>query len=181
MKKVLIPIADGFEDIEMTVIADVLRRAEVEVTIAGIKEGPVTGARKIKVIPDTTLEKVSVSDFDLLALPGGQPGVNHLKADPKVIECVQIMSKNGKWIAAICAAPLILKEAGLAVNVHLTSHPSVENEMSSGNTYQTGRVVTDGKLITSRGPGTAIEFALELVKILVSEKKAVEISRAMIC
>jgi 4-methyl-5(b-hydroxyethyl)-thiazole monophosphate biosynthesis len=178
-KRVLVPLADGFEEIETVTVVDVLRRAGVEVITAGIKAGPLEGSRKVKVIPDTTLEQVLDQNFDALVLVGGQPGVNHLRADARVLALVCGMNEAAKVLGAVCAAPLILRDAGIIEGLNLTSHPGVEKDLS-GCVYSEERVVIDKHRVTSRGPGTSMEFALALVKMLVSEDKAEELKRAML-
>ena len=179
MKKILVPLADGFEEIEAVTIIDVLRRAGFEVTVAGLHEGACRGSRGISLLAEKLISSIKPEDFDMIVLPGGQPGVDHLRKDARVLEAVRSMQKQGKIIGAICAAPLVLRDAGLAAGVKLTSHPSVEAELSASD-YQKTRVVAEGKLITSRGPGTAMEFALKLVEILAGKEKAEELSKAMV-
>ena len=179
MKKVLVPLADGFEAIEAVTIIDVLRRSGVEVVVAGLHEGSAQGSHGVSVMPDQLIDRVQGRDYDMVVLPGGQPGVDHLRQDARVIGLVRSMKKEGKVIGAICAAPLVLRDAGLAAGIQLTSHPSVESELSASD-YQKTRVVTDGKIITSRGPGTAMEFALTLVEILAGPQKVRELSAAML-
>ena len=179
MKRVLVPLADGFEEIETVTAVDVLRRAGVEVITAGLKEGALEGSRKIRVVPDTTLEKVRLEDFDALILVGGQPGVNHLRSDSRVLDLIRCMHEKQKTIGAICAAPLILRDAGITAGMRLTSHPGVEKDLG-GSVYSEERVVYDRHCITSRGPGTALEFALALAEKLVSREKAEELKRAMV-
>lgn len=179
MKRVLVPVADGFEEIETVTIVDVLRRAGIEVILAGIRSGPLTGSRKVQLIPDAEFGKVCDGEFDALVIPGGQPGVDHLIEDGRVTGLIRKMKDRGKWIGAICAAPLLLREAGLSEGIRLTSHPSIESRLS-GSVYDFSRVVCDGKIMTSRGPGTALEFALALVTELAGREKAAEISKAML-
>jgi len=179
MKKVLLPLAAGFEEIETVTVVDVLRRAGLEVVTAGIGEGSLEGSRKVRVVPDMTLEQALQQDFDALVLVGGQPGVNNLRADARVLALVCRMNQAHKIIGAICAAPLILRDAGIIAGLRLTSHPGVEKDLS-GCDYSEERVVIDEHLVTSRGPGTSMEFAFTLVKMLVSQEKADELKRAML-
>lgn len=178
MKKILVPLADGFEEIETVTVIDVLRRAGLEVVVAGIKAGELLGSRRVKLVPDTTLEAVQGQDFDMVVVPGGQPGVDNLRRDPRVLEILKKMNVQKKWIGAICAAPLVLQDAGLAKGRKLTSHPSVAASLA-GTHYSEDRVVVEDALVTSRGPGTAIEFALKLVEILAGKEKVEELKRAM--
>lgn len=177
--RVLVPVADGFEEIETTTVVDMLRRAGTEVCLAGLEKRILTGSRLIKVEPDCALEEVLTSNFDMIVLPGGQPGVNNLRADRRLIQLVQKMHANGKWIAAICAAPLVLREAGLIEGVRLTSFPGIRAELP-GCDYREERVVVEEKLVTSRGPGTALEFALKLIEILHGMETARSLSQTVL-
>ena len=179
MKRVLVPVADGFEEIETVTIIYVLRRAGLEVVVAGIKSGELIGSRKIKLIPDAMLDQISGQEFDAVVLPGGQPGVDNLRRNASVIKILQNMNSQKKLVGAICAAPLALRDAGLISGLKLTSHPSVENDLA-GSHYEKTRVVIDGNIVTSRGPGTAMEFALKLVEILVGSQKVRELEDAML-
>ena len=170
MKKVLVPIAPGFEEIEAITVVDILRRAGAKVTLAATAEGTIDGSRGIKIEPDTLLDSVINIEFDLICLPGGQPGTDNLKNDPRILNLLTKMFEQKKLIAAICAAPLILKKANIIKNHFLTSHPSVQSEFNSKN-YLFDRVVVDGKLITSQSPGSAMEFALKLVEILFDSNR----------
>jgi 4-methyl-5(b-hydroxyethyl)-thiazole monophosphate biosynthesis len=133
----------------------------------------------VKVIPDTVLDQVLDQEFDALILVGGQPGVNNLRADARVLARVCQMNQAEKVIGAVCAAPLIMRDAGITEGLNLTSHPGVEKDLSAC-IYSEERVVVDKHRVTSRGPGTSMEFALELVKMLVSRDKAEELKRAML-
>lgn len=179
MKRILVPLAAGFEEIEAVTLVDVFRRAGLEVVLAGLTEGTVTGARKIGVLPDTVLSKVRAVDFDAMVLPGGQPGVNHLKADLGLLGMVKEMLAGGKVVGMICAAPLVLKELNLHKGRKITSHTSVQADLKDAE-YSEERVVWDGNLVTSRGPGTAMEFALALVEKLAGRLKRDELVKAML-
>ncbi len=170
MKTVLVPLAPGFEEIETITVVDILRRAGARVTLAGINEGPLEGSRGIHVLPDEQLDNVLEKEFDLIVLPGGQPGTDNLKGDARVVQLLKKMDGLNKIIAAICAAPLVLKEAGILDNRSITSHPSVQNVLHCSN-YKEDRVVVDGNIITSKSPGTAMEFSLKLVEILFGEER----------
>lgn len=179
MKKVLVPLADGFEEIETVTVVDVLRRAGIEVITAGLHDGPLEGSRKVRLIPDMTLEHALQQDFDALVLVGGQPGVNNLRADARVLSLVCRMNQAEKVLGAVCAAPLIMRDAGITDGLNLTSHPGVEKDLS-GCVYSEERVVIDKHRVTSRGPGTSMEFALAIVELLISHEKAEELRRAML-
>ncbi len=170
MKTVLVPLAPGFEEIETITIVDILRRAGAQVTLAGTEEGPLEGSRGIHVLPDEQLDNILENDFDLIVLPGGQPGTDNLKKDARVAQLLKKMDGLNKNIAAICAAPLVLKNAGILENRCVTSHPSVQNDLQ-GITYKEDRVVVDGHIVTSKSPGTAMEFSLKLVEILFGSER----------
>jgi len=163
MKTVLVAMAPGFEEIETITVVDILRRAGARVTLAATVKGVLEGSRGIKVEPDELLETVMEKDFDLICLPGGQPGTDNLKNDPRIEKILKRMQKEDKYIAAICAAPLVLEKAGVLENRSMTCHPSVQSGFDS---YTKDRVVVDEKIITSQSPGTAMEFSLKLVEIL---------------
>ena len=170
MPKVLVPLAQGCEEIEAVTIIDILRRAGIEVVSAGLDDLPVLASRGVMLLPDTTLDLALQQSFDMIVLPGGQPGTNHLKADKRIIELLQRMAQHGKYVAAICAAPAVLASAGLLDGKHATSFPETLDAFHKV-IKQKDAVVEDGKLITSRGPGTAMDFALTLVERLAGKAK----------
>lgn len=170
MKKVLVTLAPGFEEIETVTVVDILRRAGARVTVAATEKGPIQGSRGIQIVPDTLLETVDENDFDLVILPGGQPGTDNLKKSHRVTAILKKMYDDRKPIAAICAAPLVLDAAGILKNKTVTSHPSVKEQLK-GTLYTEDRVAVDGNIITSRSPGTAMEFALKLIEILFDRER----------
>ena len=177
MATVLTLLAEGFEEIEAIVPIDLLRRAGVNVTTAALVAGqPVTGRSGIAVTADTDLATVAGQTFDCVFLPGGA-GVKHLRADPRVRTLVEQQARAGRWLAAICAAPTVLHDAGLLTGRRYTAHFSVAHELL--HVLADERVVTDGRIITSRGAGTAQDFALDLITKLVSAEKAAEVARAI--
>jgi len=177
MPTVLAILADGFEEIEAMAPIDLLRRAGVEVTTASLPDNRhVTGRCGVTIHTDTTLAAVAGQTFDLLFLPGG-PGVKNLRADPRVGQAVRKHFEAGRWLAAICAAPTVLHDCELLTGRRYTAHFSVANELP--HILASERVVTDGKVTTSRGAGTALEFGLHLVALLTSAEKAAEISKAI--
>jgi len=179
MSKVVVPLADGFEEIEAMAIIDVLRRAGINVSIAGLHSGPVESARKVKVIPDTTIDTISAEDFDMIVLPGGQPGADNLNADERVGKLIREFRDKGKFTAAICAAPYVLANAGVLEGKRATAFPSFSKRLGSA-VYTEQSVVEDGKVLTSRGPGTAICFALALAEKLAGKEKAASVKEAML-
>jgi len=177
MPTVLVPLADGFEEIEAFAPIDLLRRAGVDVTTATLADhGHATGRSGITAHGDKKLAEVLATDFDLLFLPGGA-GVKNLRADPRVKELVLKQHRAGRWLAAICAAPTVLNDCGLLAGRRYTAHFSVAHELPA--ILSDERVVTDGKIATSRGAGTAVEFGLYLVTLLTDSAKAAEISKAI--
>jgi len=176
MANVLIPLAQGCEELEAVTVIDLLRRAGVEVTTVGLDDQPVRASRGTVLIPDTTLDAVLDRDFDMIVLPGGLPGADHLNADPRIHELLKNMTEAGKYTAAICAAPKVLATAGLLNGKRATSFPGALDGISTENLqYEQQAVVADGKLITSRGPGTAMDFALTLIETLLGKAKRDEV------
>lgn len=179
-ERVLVPLAEGFEEIEAVTIVDVLRRAGIEVTVAGLRPGPVTGSHGIAWTPDAQLGELAAEDFTMIVLPGGMPGSRNLMQDERVLALVRRLHGEGKRTAAICAAPIVLHAAGVLQGVAVTSHPSVRGQLAGAEVRTEPRVVRSGPVTTSQGAGTAMEFALALVADLRGEAKAAELGRAMI-
>lgn len=180
MPTVLTLLAEGFEEIETFAPVDLLRRAGVEVTVASLADHRhATGRSGVTAHADVALATVAPDAwFDLVFLPGG-PGVKALRADPRVRAIIDRHAAAGHWLAAICAAPVLLHDAGLLTGRRFTAHPSVAGEIPRLLADQ--RVVVDGKIVTSRGAGTALDFGLKLISLLVSPEKADEISKAICC
>lgn len=178
MKQALLPLMDGFEEIEAVTIIDILRRGQVTVTTAGLESVIVTGAHGITIMADCILEHVLSQEFDLIVLAGGA-GTFKLEADLRIIELLQKHASLGKLTAAICAAPLVLFAAGLLQDRKVTSYPAIKERFKSTD-YSEEPVVVDGNIVTSRGVGTAIPFALKLLELLAGEAIAVEISQKIV-
>ena len=179
-KKVLVPIADGSEEIEAVCIIDVLRRAGADVTVASVDGLQVTASRGVKIVADTLIADCAGIAFDLIALPGGIPGAEHLRDSVELIRLLRRQQAEGRLCAAICASPaVVLHHHGLLGGRKATSHPSFIDRLENRERADS-RVVVDGNLITSRGPGTAIEFALKLVELLFGSEKAAEVGKPMV-
>lgn len=167
MARVLVPLAEGCEELEAVTIIDLLRRAGIEVIAAGLHPGIVKASRGTQLMPDMTLDTALQNEFDMVVLPGGMPGAKHLKEDTRILNLLKKMAGEGKYTAAICAAPTVLAEAGLLKGKKATSYPGFLDKMALPDTqYVTDAVVGDGKVLTSRGPGTAMDFALALIEAL---------------
>jgi 4-methyl-5(b-hydroxyethyl)-thiazole monophosphate biosynthesis len=177
MPTVLTILAEGFEEVEAVTPIDLLRRAGAEVTLANVGIGiHVTGKTGMTTHADTMLSNVEANDFDCIFLPGG-PGVKLLRDDPRVRAIALRHANAGKWIAAICAAPTVLQDAGLLNGRRYTAHFSVANELPDIRADH--RVVADGNILTSRGAGTALDFGLLMVEKLFSSEKSAEVARSI--
>ena len=178
--KVLVPIADGTEEIEAVCIIDVLRRAGVTVTVASVGEMQITASRGVKITADSLIADCQGERYDLIALPGGIPGAENLRDSSVLTDILKAQSQAGRWLGAICAAPaVVLAPQGLLAGRHATAHPAFVDRLAD-RTRAAERVVVDGRCVTSRGPGTAIEFALKLVALLCGEAKAQEVAAPMV-
>jgi 4-methyl-5(b-hydroxyethyl)-thiazole monophosphate biosynthesis len=171
MPKVLTLLAPGFEEIEAITVIDLLRRADIDVTVAGLEKEVITGSHAITVKTDSYHREIDPVAYDALFLPGGQPGTNNLKKDPLVLQWVNDFYSSGRLVTAICAAPTVLLDAGIVTGKRVTSYPS-EKDTFTQSTYLEEPVVEDGTIITSRGVGTAIPFALRLVARLKDQATA---------
>jgi len=174
---VLVPFSDGVEEIELATIVDVLRRAGADVTTAGLKPGPITGRSRMILMPGASLDDALATRgaFDLVVLPGGLPNAHLLRDDPRIVALVQSEAAAGRKVAAICAAPSVLLHAGLLNDVPATSYPGALKGHPA-NLLRDDPVVVSGNITTSRGPGTAMAFALSLVESLFGAKTAVKIA-----
>lgn len=171
MAKVLVPLAAGFEELEAITIIDLLRRAGFEVITAGMDNQPVRASRQTVVIPDTSIDNILNDEFDLVVLPGGLPGANNLRDNPAVQSLLKRQNEQGKLVGAICAAPRALASAGILQGKTITCYPgSLDQEPTSGFNISGGNVEIDGNIITSRGPGTAMDFSLSLIEHLGSKE-----------
>jgi 4-methyl-5(b-hydroxyethyl)-thiazole monophosphate biosynthesis len=179
MPSVLLPLANGSEDLEAITVLNILRRAGIEAVSASLDGQAIRGSRGNVIVPDTSLDEALKRDFDMVVLPGGQPGTNNLKADARIIKLVRDMATDGRYVCAICAAPSILAVAGLLDGKNATSFPGALDAFPRVS-RQSQAVVEDGKLITSRGPGTAMDFALTLVERLSGKSKREEVEAGLV-
>ena len=183
-KKALIPIANGTEEIEAVTIIDVLRRASIEVTVAGVGDSGelhITGAHGITIATDCTIDDCTSALFDLIAVPGGLPGSENLAASTALDRLLREQAEEGRLYAAICAAPmLVLSSKGLLKDKIVTGHPMFQQNIEAKEVNGESRVVVDGNCITSQGPGTALDFALELVEQLCGVVKREEVGSRMV-
>lgn len=179
-KRVLVVCADGSEDIELASITDTLRRAKANVTLATVNASlRTTLARGLKIEADALLDDVKDETFDAIALPGGMPGAKHLAASPALVRMLQEHQKNGKIVAAVCASPAVVLQAhGLIGDRHAVAYPAFLDKLAKP--VKDARVVVDGALITSAGPGTSIEFALAIVEALFGADLAKELAAQML-
>lgn len=173
----LVLLANGFEEVEGLTQVDFLRRGGIKVTAASIHETKrITGAHNIAVEADALLSDTNTDDYDIVILPGGMDGTLNLGKSKAVVELLKKFAAENKWLAAICAAPSVLGDNGLVNGKKCTCYPGFENHLTGGET-STDEVVVDGKVITSRGPGTAIAFALKIIELLAGREKAVEVGK----
>ncbi len=181
MKRVLVPLAAGFEEMEGVIIIDVLRRAGVEVVAAGLQPGPIVASRGTRHLADVELADVADQEFDMIVLPGGAEGAKNLEADERLGAMLRRQrAKDGVYIGAICAAPNVLRNLKLIQGEdRFTLHPATL-ESGTGGTYAAGeRLVRTGNIITSVGPGSAFEFALALVEELCGPEKRAAVAAPM--
>ncbi len=177
---ILIPVADGVEELEAVTIIDILRRAGAQVVVAGISKKDVIASRGVKITADTVISDCIESPFDAIILPGGVPGVEHLRDCEALITCIKQHNLKNKLIGAICAAPqVVLAHHGILKTQRATGHPAFTERILNRDALDQ-RVVVDGNVITSRGAGTALEFSLKLVEIMYGRSKAFEIATAIV-
>ena len=181
MARVLVPRAPGCEELEAVTIIDLLRRAGIEVVSAGLESGPVRASRGVILVPDTELETVVGEDFDMIVLPGGLPGADHLDGDPRIRTLLRRMADAGRYTAAICAAPRVLANVGLLDGKSATAYPGhLEKLELSQVRLSSEPVVSDGRVITSRGPGTAMDFALALIEALAGREQRDQVEAGLV-
>ncbi|HED16907.1 MAG TPA: DJ-1/PfpI family protein [Gammaproteobacteria bacterium] len=184
MARVLVPLAEGCEELEAVTVIDLLRRAGIEVISAGLEQGSIKASRGMVLVPDMTLDQAldsAQADYDMVVLPGGLPGADHLNNDSRIQKLITEMNQQQRYVAAICAAPKVLARAGLLNGRKATAYPGVLQALAvPGLSFQQETaVVVDEKVITSRGPGTAMNFALTLIEILVGQDKRDEVEQGL--
>lgn len=181
MSHVLVPLAQGCEELEAITITDLLVRAGITVTTCGLDEQPVTASRGITIIPDTSIDKILNQSFDLIVLPGGLPGADHLRDNAQLQTLIKKQAAENKYVAAICAAPKALAQAGLLEGKKATAYPGVLNALNNSSiNISENAVEIDGNIITSRGPGTAMDFALCLIERLEGIDKREEVNKQLV-
>lgn len=179
-KRALIILAEGFEEIEAVCCIDLLRRAEIDVVVAGLTDYKIKGSRKLWVIADKKLDEIE-PNFDALILPGGSLGAANLASSPKVNSLIKTMFRQGKIIAAICASPaIVVAPTGILENKSATCYPGMEKHFSSATKFKSESVVVDGTIITSQGPATAIKFALAIIHKLAGEDAVEKIKKSIL-
>lgn len=164
MTKILVFIAEGFEEIEALTVVDVLRRANIQCDMCSITSNKeIKGAHNILVNADKTLEEIKSNEYNGLVIPGGMPGATNLRDNNKLIDLVKEFNKDKKLIAAICAGPIVLSKANIIKGKEVTSYPGFEEDLKEG-LYKEDLVVQDGNIITSRGPSSAMYFAFRILE-----------------
>lgn len=180
MSHVLVPLAQGCEELEAVTITDLLVRAGIKVTTCGLDDRPVKASRGITIIPDTSIDKISNESFDLIVLPGGLPGADHLRDDEKLQALIKKQVRENRYLGAICAGPKALAKAGALDGKTATGFPGVLNALGNSNiTISNNAVEIDGNIVTSRGPGTAIDFTLALIELLEGKDKRDEVNQQL--
>ncbi|ESP04580.1 hypothetical protein LOTGIDRAFT_223821 [Lottia gigantea] len=175
MPSALVILSEGAEEMETVISVDVLRRGGIEVTMAGlVGTDAVVCSRQVSLVPDKSLEEaMKGGPYDIVVCPGGAKGAHNLCESAIVGKLLQDQESNGRYIAAVCAGPTALLQHGIGKGKKITSHPGVADKLKSGGyNYSEDRVVQDGKIITSRGPGTSFEFAIKIVEALAGAEKA---------
>lgn len=178
--KVLIPIANGSEEMEAVIIIDTLRRAQFDVTVASLTPGIIEASRQVKLVGDTVWDEITPADFEILLLPGGFGGTEAFMQHAGVQQAIKEFSAAGKWFGSICAAALALNKAGVLAGKRFTCYPGVEAHLPADIQPVDERVVVDGKLITSQGPGTAFEFALKVISECGSPNLSAEVRAGLL-
>ena len=179
MKRVLVPLAEGCEELEAVTIVDLLRRGGIEVIVAGLREGTVTASRGVRIVPDMSLDEALKLDYDMVALPGGLPGADHLAADGRLTDLLRRMNESGRFVGAVCAAPRVLARSGILRGRTATAYPGILQQ--EGHPDISGdAVIRDGTVITSRAAGTAMDFTLALIEALAGRETRDRVERGLV-
>ena len=179
MPKMLVPLAEGFEEIEAITIIDVCRRGGIDVTVAGVTGMTIKGGQGIEVAADCLIDSVDINSYDMITLPGGLAGTLVLSESENVQSILKQMKEQGKYIGAICAAPLALHTADV-LNKDFTCYPNIENKIRIEGYHQDQSTIIDGKVMTSQGVGTAIDFALKIVRQLQGESSFEQLKKSIL-
>ena len=180
MSHVLVPLAQGCEELEAITITDLLVRAGITVTTCGLDDQPVKASRGATIIPDTSIDKVVNDTFDLIVLPGGLPGADYLRDNVQLQILLKKQAQEDRYLAAICAAPKALAHAGLLDGKTATSFPGVLAALENNSiSISDNAVEIDGKIVTSRGPGTAMDFTLALIELLEGREKRDDVNQQL--
>ncbi|HMO51369.1 MAG TPA: DJ-1/PfpI family protein [Kiritimatiellia bacterium] len=179
MARVLIPLAEGVEEMEAVILIDVFRRAGWRVDAVGLRDGVVTASRGVKLVPDVTWSEIDPDGYDVIALPGGNLGTENIMQDARVLAAVRTQHAAGRWVAAVCAAPLVLQAAGIIDGKNVTCHPLAADRLTHATRLENTVVVHD-RIITSQGPGTTFVFALAVIAHIEGKEKAREIARGLV-
>lgn len=177
--KLLVLLAEGFEEIETVTTADVLRRAGLTCHLCSMEEEMVKGAHNIWVKSDVNIEGIKINNYDGVILPGGMPGATNLRDDYRVLDILQKFNEEGKIIAAICAAPIVLEKADIIGDKEITSYPSFKEEFKSSK-YVEDKVIQQDNIITSRGPATALDFAYKILENFITTKDIDDLKSEML-
>lgn len=183
MITVLIPLAQGCEELEAVTLIDLLRRADIEVITVSLDNETITASRGVRLVADISLDDflAKPKPLDLIVLPGGLPGADNLNNDRRIINLLQQQAKSNKYVAAICAAPKVLATAGILEGKSATAYPGILEKFKPATiNISTEKVVIDGNIITSRGAGTAMDFALVLIGILQGQAKRKEVEAGLV-
>jgi 4-methyl-5(b-hydroxyethyl)-thiazole monophosphate biosynthesis len=179
-KRVLVPLSPGFEEIEAVTVIDILRRGEIEVVVAGLEPGPVTGRSSVTLIPDVSLDAaLAGAPFDAIVLPGGLPNAHTLRDDPRVTRALRAILESGGLAGAICAAPAALDRAGALEGRRFTCHPTIAAELSPEG-FTEDRVAISKRVVTSRAAGTAMEFAFALLAELAGPDRVRQVNEGVL-
>jgi len=179
MTRVLIPLADGVEEMEAVIMIDTFRRAGWRVDAVGFKKGAVEASRGVKLMPDMMWEDINSDEYEVIALPGGNLGTINLMEDERVLEAVRKHHRAGRLTAAICAAPQVLQKAGIIDHKRITSHPLAADKLTRARRVNERVVVTEN-IVTSQGPGTTFAFALTIISLRDGRAKAEEVAHGMV-